>query len=407
MMNRAQTRATLGVATATAALAVLVACGGGDGSSSGGINGPNNSPGRVPSASVSCGTNRAIFTVLPVKLADFYGWVPLGNMNPPGHTFPTDHQYLYVNNPESSAPRRVVDLVAPSDMYITMAHRGTTTPGITDYTVEFSPCTEVYGQFGHVLTIAPAILSQLGAFDQFCNTYSPVPTSTVSTCETKLTAIKVSAGQVIGTAGGTDPLNSFGLDFSLWDARRAPVTFANPARWMSSSEKFDSFHVVAASDYFAEPAASQLATRLGSFDGLHQRTVAPIGGTMENDVPGTAAGIWFNASQPTYPEYPHLALVPDNVDPTLISISAGTSLPNWARGLVRFTPVPTGLVNRDPSAITADGNTYCFEAPGSWVLILKMLDATTLQVEGKPQTVTNCAGAQPWTFTASSFTYKR
>jgi hypothetical protein len=388
--------------------ALVLACGGGGGD--GGTTGPNgsNNPGtRAPAASVSCGSTKAIFTVLPVKLTDFFGWVPLGNMNPPGHTFPTDHQYIYVNNPESSAPRREVDMVAPSDMYITKAHRGTTTPGITDYTLEFSPCAELYGQFGHVVTIEASILAGLGAFDQFCNTYSPVPTSTVSTCETKTVAIKVTAGQKIGTAGGVNVLNSFGLDFSLWDARRPSITYANPARWNSSSDKFDSFHIVAASDYFAEPAASQIAPRVGSFDGLHQRTIAPVGGSMENDVAGTAAGIWFNASQPTYPEYPHLALVPDNVDPSQISISAGTSLQNWARGLVRYTPGSSGLVNRNPSAITADGATYCFEAPGAWVLILKLLDANTLRVQGMPQTVATCAGAQPWTFTSAAFDYKR
>jgi hypothetical protein len=95
------------------------------------------------------------------------------------------------------------------------------------------------------------------------------------------------------------------------------------------------------------------------------------------------------------------------VDPSQISISAGTSLQNWARGLVRFTPVGTGFVNRNPSAITADGNTYCFEGPGAWVLILRLVDATTLRVQGIPQAVTTCTAAQPWTFTSAAFDYKR
>ena len=94
----------------------------------------------------------------PVALADFFGWVPLGNMGPPAHTFPTDHQYIYVNDPSSPAPRREVNIVAPSDIIITKAHSQTVTPGSSDYTLEFSPCAEVYAQFGHVLTIAPAIL---------------------------------------------------------------------------------------------------------------------------------------------------------------------------------------------------------------------------------------------------------
>jgi hypothetical protein len=386
------------------ALILAAACGvPADGNGSIGPTNPNT---RTPSGGASCGTSKAIFNVPPVALADFFGWVPLGNLNPPGHTFPTDHQYIYVNSPSSQAPRREVTLFAPGDLTITKAHQGTTTPGATDYTLEFSACAEVYGQFGHVLTIAPPILSRLGAFDQFCNSYSPAPGSSVSTCETKGLAIKVAAGEVMGTAGGSSP-HSFGLDFSLWDARVQPLTYANPSHWQASSDKFDNFHVVPASDYFAEPTGSRIAVRIGSFDGTVRRTFAPIGGTIEVDVPGSAMGFWFNASQPTYPESAHLAIAPDNVDPSKISISIGTSLANWTRGLVTFTPTILGSVNRHPATITADGNTYCFEAPGAWVLLAKLLDANTLRLQAASQSVTTCAAAQPWTFTAAAFDYKR
>jgi len=102
---------------------------------------------RAPAGSVTCGTAKAIFTRSPVALTDFFGWVPLGNMGPPAHTFPTDHQYIYVNDPSSQAPRRDVNIDAPSDIIITKAHAATNTPGSSDYTLEFSPCAEVYAQF--------------------------------------------------------------------------------------------------------------------------------------------------------------------------------------------------------------------------------------------------------------------
>lgn len=360
---------------------------------------------RAPLGIRSCGSTKALFTKSPVALGDFFGWVPLGNMGPPAHTFPTDHQYIYVNGPSSQAPRRSVDLVAPANIIITKVHLGTTSPGGSDYTVEFSPCAEVYAQFGHVLTIAPSILSQAGAFDQYCNSYAPSPGSTVSTCETRKLSIAVNAGDIIGSAGGESP-HSLALDFSLWDARTPTIVFANPARWSKSNDNFDSFHIVPASDYFTEPVASQIASRVGSFDGTTRRTATPIGGSIAVDVPGTAMGVWLNGSQPTYPEVPHLAIAPDNVDPTKIAFSIGTSLPNWNRGIVWFTPVNSGTVNRNPAQITADGTTYCFEAPGSWVLLVKMLDANTLRLEAPP-VVTLCAAVQPWTFTSAAFDYKR
>jgi hypothetical protein len=361
---------------------------------------------RAPVGSPTCGNTTEIFKQPPVALADFFGWVPLGNMGPPAHTFPTDHQYIYVNDPSSQAPRREVNIVAPSDIIITKAHSSNNTSGSSDYSLEFSPCAEVYAQFGHVLTIAPAILSQLGPFDQYCNTYSPAPGASVSTCETKFVAIKVKAGDIIGTAGGPAP-HSFGLDISLWDARVAPIAYANAAHWAKSSDNFDSFHIVAASDYFAEPARSQIAARVGSFDGRTRRTVAPTGGSIAVDVVGTAMGFWFNASQPTYPDVPHLAIAPDNVDPTRVAFSIGTSLPGWTRGIVWFTPSISGTVNRNPSQVTADGVTYCYEGAGPWVILAKLVDATTLRLEAKAQGVNSCAAAQPWTFTSAAFDYKR
>lgn len=376
-----------------------------------GPNGPAGSHGpspstRAPANAVTCGTATAVFSQSPVAIADIVGWVPLGNMEPPGHTMPTDHQYIYVNNPESQAPRREVNVYAPANLIITKAHLGTTTPGGTDYTVEFSPCAEVYAQFGHVRTIVPAILTQLGSFDQFCNTYSPSPGSSVATCETKSVAVVVHAGDLIGTVGGPDA-ESFALDVSLWDARIPSLVYANPTRWPMSNDKFDAYHVAPASDYFTEPANTQIAPHVGSFDGTTRRTVLPIGGTHAVDVIGTMMGFWFNDSQPVSPETPHLAFAPDNVDPTHVTLSSGTSLPGWDRGRVTFTPVDSGLVNRSPAQLTPDGRIYCFEGLGSWVVLAQMIDASTLRVEYEQQRAFSCANAQPWAFTAAKFDYKR
>jgi hypothetical protein len=359
---------------------------------------------RVVSGLASCGSTKGVFTIPPVALADFFGWVPLGNLNPPGHTFPTDHQYIYVNNPESSAPRRTVNVVAPSDIVITHARTSTESPdNITDYTIDFTPCAEVAAEFGHVLTIDPSILSQIGAIDQFCNSYSPSPGSTYTSCESANIAIKVSAGTVIGTAGGPAP-HSFGLDFSLWDAREAPLSYANPARWNSSPDKIDQLHVAGASDYFAEPAATQIAPRVGSFDGVTARTALPLGGKIDFDVLGTALGIWFNPSQPTQPEYNHFAIVPDNIDPSKIDISPGL-LRYWTRGLVSYAPQATGFVNRNPVDIKADSHIYCMEYPGAWAMLMQLSDDTTLWVEAS--TATSCAAAQPYAFTNRMMAYKR
>ena len=227
----------------------------------------------------------------------------------------------------------------------------------------------------------------------------------MATCYTRTVSVDVSAGETLGTVGGAP--NPASLDFSFWDRRVTGLRFANPARWIGNDNGFDNFHVVPASDYFAEPTRSAIAAKLGSFDGRVRRTMAPLGGTIELDVPGSAQGAWLNPSQPTHPETPHLAIVPNNVDPTQIDVSMGLSQPEFTSGQRRFAPLSSGLVNRHPAQITADGQTYCYELQFGGVLLLRLVDATTLRVEGRTS-APSCGSQQPWLFnTGASFDYKR
>jgi hypothetical protein len=354
-----------------------------------------------------CAQGTALLTVPPIAIADIGGWVPLGNVGPPAHTFPTDHQYLYLATFLTPSAQRPVELVAPGNVTITGARRTTySTDGHTDYSMSFAACADAAGEFGHVASISPALLSQLGPFDQNCATYTPNPGLNVATCYTHVVSIAVSAGEALGTVGGAP--NPASLDFTFWDRRATALRFANPARWIGNDNGFDNFHIVPASDYFAEPARSAIAAKVGSFDGRTQRTVAPIGGTIELDVPGTAQGAWLNPTQPTHPETPHLAIVPDNVDPSRIVISMGLSQPGFSGGQYRFTPTSTGLVNRHPSQVSADGQIYCYESPlGGVVILLRLVDATTLRLEAR-SSWDGCTSQQPWTFNAgASFDYKR
>jgi len=209
------------------------------------------------SSLASCAPGTALLTVSPIAVSDLGGWVPLGATNPPGHTFPTDHQYLYLSTFTTPSLQRPVDLVAPGNVTITRGRRTTySTDGHTDYSLSFSVCAEVAGEFGHVATIVPTLLSRLGAFDTGCESYSPNPGLSVSTCYTRTIAVPVVAGEALGTVGGAP--NPASLDFSFWDRRISALTYANPSRWISNSEGFDNFHVVPASDYFAEPARSAI-----------------------------------------------------------------------------------------------------------------------------------------------------
>jgi len=331
------------------------------------------------------------------------GWVPLGALNPPAHTFPTDHQYIYITAVSNGAP---VPLYAPGNMTVTGARVVRYSTGATgeDYGLDFAPCREVSASFGHVRTLSSSLMSALGAFDQQCSSYSPNPGLDVTTCYSKRVSVKVAAGEVIGTTAG--------LDLLVFDTRVAPLSYANASRWISNASGFDHFHVAPFSDYYAEPARSTVRSMLGSFDGKTKRTAEPIGGTIATDVAGTAQGTWLSPSASTYPETPHLAVVPDNVDPSRIDVSIGASQPGMAAGAYTFAPVASGVINRDPSTITPSQSIYCWEIGYSaldrrGVVLVQLPDANTLVVDARSGSTRTCAGEQPWSMSSMAFTYKR
>lgn len=343
-------------------------------------------------------------SVSPVPMNDILGWVPLGNMSPPGHLFPTDHQYVYVNDPGNAASVRQVTLSAPGDMTIVLAHRTHySTTNTDDYAINFALCNEVRGEFGHVTTLSADLLQEFGAFDQNCQSYDlGIGTSaTFTSCYTKPIAVKRIAGTVIGATGGQG--TSFGLDFTLRDKRNAPLVYANQSRWQSNGA--DLVYTVAASDYFAEPARTAINARLGNFNGSQLRTIEPRGGAIAYDIAGTLRGVWINPAKATFPDGSHLAIVPDVVDPSRTVISMGTSQPEFASGLYQFTPRDDGFVNRNPAQVSSDGSIYCYEF-GQGVLLMQLAGASQLRVEGRTG-VTSCETQAPFAFTSKAFDYVR
>jgi len=389
------------IALFVCASGVLVACGGG-----GEGTGPQDSgDSSATKGLIACPAGTAIMTVSPISLTRVDGWIPLGQVGPPAHTFPTDHQYLSWVNPDVTKVSEPADVVAPANITVLRVRRVTySSDNHSDYTIDFSPCSDLMAIFGHVTTLDGAFLAKLGAFDQQCGSYSPNPGLTIQSCDTKTLRVEVPAGGRLGTSGGLS--NIGGLDFTLQDRRVPAIQYANPSRWFNN-DGFDQFHTVPASDYFVEPLRSEIAAKLGSFNGKVKRTIAPLGGTIAHDIAGSAQGDWMNSTQPTFPEGPHLAFVPDNLDPSIFVLSVGLSQPNFQSGQYRFTPASGGTLNRNPAQITPDGNLYCYNTNTGAIILMQLVDATTLKVEGR-QGVTTCAQHQPYLFGAgATFDYKR
>lgn len=383
--------------------------GGGGGSSSGGSSvTPGGSAPDSTHGTASCAAGNAIFSTSPVALSSIAGWVPLGAMEPTGHTFPTDHQYLYLANPHPPAPV-TVPIVAPADMRIWMIYQTTGSEAL--YTIWAQPCAQVIARLGSITALSSDLSAAAGPIDQQCSTGSPSLGSTQTQCQKELT-YDVRAGQVIGSITGTTP---FAFDFYLWDSRVSPIHFTDPAKFTTGPYPgFLEANIVAASDYFTPALASQVAAKIGAFDGSQARTASPLGGTIAVDVDGTARGYWFNPAQTYPPETYQAALAPDNISPgTTEVISLGASQLNTGGLRDAFTTASSGFVNRAFEQVTPDGNVYCYQgiaentAGATRVVLLQLLDANTLKIEQLAASLSSCAAAQPWTFSNFAVTYKR
>jgi hypothetical protein len=368
-------------------------------------------PTPAPEGPPSCGTEMAVFDRSPVALDDFMGLVPLGNMGPPGHTFPTDHIYFHINRVDVNdwyLGTVEVPVVTPGDVWVTevvFQEALSNDPPRTDFTVHFSPCAEVQAFFIHLSGLSERILAEVGTDFDRCDEYSITGAGDFRNCSKKGISIKVEAGEEFGKAGGNEYANA--LDLGVYDLRTPPLAYANPDRWPDRS-----LHIACPLDYFPPDVQQELRARLGAHDGSVPRTVEPICGEVEQDEPGTAQGVWMTKGTVyTYPEDPHLALVRDNLLPewSVFSVGESTAASGLDWGMYFFMPVGSGLVNRAFIDVTP-GEVYCYEGlvlkfgePAGLTVILEMPTATTLRIER----IQGGCGQGPWQFSELASEFER
>lgn len=358
-----------------------------------------------------------LFDVSPVQMSDLLGIVPLGNMAPPQHTFPTQHLYFFIRRAgpdptDFNSPPAIVPVFAPGRIWLTSVATSehlSASPPFTDYSFSFQPCRQFQAYFIHVQSLTDSLLEEIGAFDVGrCNSYSTGGES-FRRCE-KRVAIEMQAGEQIGTTGRT---GQNALDFGAYDGRVAPLEYANPSRHRSAPDGFDQLHVVYAIDYYRPDVGDELRSRLGVHSQGRPRTVQPVCGEVEQDRPGTAQGKWYRLGvAESFPEDPHLALVHDNVDPTIGAFSIGASFPGLGSGVYHFTPQDSGRVNLDFGGVSADGGRYCYDAlsvRGGPVtpprtIILELTTDESLRIEA--QDAAAC-GSGPWTFLSDPAEFER
>ncbi len=347
--------------------------GGGDGDDP-----PDDNGGGDTSSSIPECTSGPLFSVLPVSETDFTDLAPLGNLNPTGHTFPTMHHYFYLTNSDGTGAPDEVPVYMPGDAWITSVSTSehlSAIPVYTDYSITFYPCSQYKAYYGHIQGLSAELQAQLATItDSSCNTYT-TGGDDYRHCTYNLEYF-MAAGTDIGVAGGTE--GQWALDFGARDMRNAPLQFANQTRWENGAG--DGIYTACVSDAYEPTQQAFLESRFG-YSGI-PRTVPPVCGTIEQDITGTAQGVWFLATagpNDIFPEDPHLALVHDNFDPSIGVLSIGTSL-GGASGRHTYTPTSSGFINREVSEITNDGDIYCYPL-NSGALLLQMPGTDSIELE--------------------------
>lgn len=333
----------------------------------------------VPKDLAACSGN----TVLTAPLADpgtYTTITPLGNTSSyngnTGHVLPVNHLYLNHSGPPTTAngsPIEPIPLTAPGNIEIfqVTATDHINTAGVdqlNDNKLYFAACKDVIFWVDHVTDLSTAITQALTDTNkQGCQSIV-MDSLTYKSC-TYNTDIKLSAGTLMGKGGA---------DFGAVDYRTKPQAFLRP-----SAQQY--LNTVCGLDYFSEPYKTQMYKKLNTTktdaNGL------PDCGTDLWDKAGTIQGDWYLPSAPTSGgglDTYALAITPLNTDPSQGNIDWGGTLAPADR--IDYRMAASGTVNRDPSTITADGRTYCFEDISHGYayaksVFIQLTDANTLKIQ--------------------------
>ncbi|MFQ5511634.1 MAG: hypothetical protein ACE5EO_07270, partial [Candidatus Krumholzibacteriia bacterium] len=171
----------------------------------------------TPPLATSC-TGVPVFTVSPVDPRAVESIAPLGNLNPPGHTFPTDHVYFYLKPGGGGGVTVETGLYAPGDMTLTSASAFEhVNAGLLDFSITLE-CGDVALVLGHVTTLAENVFGGTADLSswQLLNEYTTG--GETYRMYRKPFDRAMQAGDSLGTTGGNP--GQWALDVGAYDRSR-------------------------------------------------------------------------------------------------------------------------------------------------------------------------------------------
>lgn len=335
-----------------------------------------------------CPAGKQLLEYSPVAEADLTTIVPLGNLAPPGHILPTSHMYfnfVHAGTAGDSYPLKT-NIIVPADMTATRMLKINTKNSFTEYDayrIEFVICKQVYGYF--------ILVQELN--EKLAAAYDAAPFDAGN--ENKTIKVPLTAGELMGSAGGAQGYPD-GIDFTISDTRSPLPVFASPDRWNDSGKYFS-----CALDYFSPELSSRLYAKIGGFSYVPKDPGEPKCGTVYQDVPGTAQGVWVTEDygDKEILDTEHVAaLVHSNLDHSRGIFSFGAKITRVGldnNSLYGFEPAESGTRNLDFDLVK-DDKVYCYEVTNDSrgeaydkSILIQLVDATTLRIG---TTSSQCAG---------------
>lgn len=276
-------------------------------------------------------------TASPMNLSDISYIYPLGHMNPPDHTTPTNHIYFY------RADRNLaLNVYAPAS--------GT----VTDI---------MHPQADDKVTIQ--VNSDFSYYLDHLNLAASVTVGSA-----------VTAGQLLGTTSSI----AYAVDLGVVVASATVSGLVNPARYPATI-----LHSVPPLDYYDEPLKGQLQAKV-------TRSGADKNGKFDYDVAGYLVGNWFHESLAVGSSFDpagwskHLTFAYHPVYPTKVRIAIGGVIASAGSHDIPADATP-------PSSVTPASGKICYrlmyidpnyplsEGNQSGLMIVQMMDTQTIKVE--------------------------
>jgi len=328
--------------------------------------------------------------------------IPLGNVAPPGHTSPVDHIYFEANTDGH------IPLYAPADGWITHVMANSTKKDANSdyvfdsYVVTYTICDGLVLDFAGYVDVNQSLKDELAKHSDECKsgiTKVGHDDAGERQCDYQNLNFKVTSGEEIGYTERTKTADGgYNLPFEIWTA---DYNLPSPAQtdWSYYGDERYA-HNYCTFDLYSGDLKNQFDAKFGSYntqaiknsDGTMspgtpefvQRTVAPVCGTLDQDVVGTLQGMWFSHKPDKSDKSGNvgasgqgISFIHNNIDPAKGEVVVGGELSNNIAGTLEFDPAHSGLINREPSEVKADGQIYCY--PGH----IQTLDAQNNSFDGK------------------------